>query len=147
MGGLSVGEPGRDDRDPRGIRSRAAQDRPRNSWVWARPKTCRSASSKVLISSIALLTARHGTEDCSRRGRLNIKNAWHCEADIPADPDCGCYTCRTRGPTCITFKGGVVGIHAQHNLSYTVGLTRAARLAPLDGRFPALRPQLGKMDH
>ena len=85
--------------------------------------------------------ARHGRLLTSR-GRLNIKNARHREADIPVDPDCDCYTCRTfsraylhhlfRARELLAFT-----LNTIHNLSYTVGLTRAARLALLDGRFPA----------
>ncbi len=85
--------------------------------------------------------ARHGRLLTSQ-GRLNIKNARHREADIPADPDCGCYTCRTFSRAYLhhLLKAGELlafTLNTIHNLSYTVGLTRAARLALLDGRFPA----------
>ncbi len=85
--------------------------------------------------------ARHGRLLTSR-GRLNIKNARHREADIPVDPDCDCYTCRTFSRAYLhhLFRAGELlafTLNTIHNLSYTVGLTRAARLALLDGRFPA----------
>ncbi len=85
--------------------------------------------------------ARHGRLLTSR-GRINIKNARHREADIPLDPDCGCYTCRTFSRAYLhhLFKAGELlafTLNTVHNLSYTVGLTRAARLALLNGRFPA----------
>ena len=85
--------------------------------------------------------ARHGRLLTSR-GRLNIKNARHREADLPVDPDCGCYTCRTFSRAYLhhLFRAGELlafTLNTIHNLSYTVGLTRAARLALLDGRFPA----------
>ncbi|MBL0312519.1 MAG: tRNA guanosine(34) transglycosylase Tgt [Holophagaceae bacterium] len=85
--------------------------------------------------------ARHGRLLTSR-GRLNIKNARHREADTPVDPACGCYTCRTFSRAYLhhLFRAGELlafTLNTIHNLSYTVGLTRAARLALLDGRFPA----------
>ncbi len=85
--------------------------------------------------------ARHGRLLTSR-GRLNIKNARHREAGTPVDPDCDCYTCRTFSRAYLhhLFRAGELlafTLNTIHNLSYTVGLTRAARLALLDGRFPA----------
>ena len=85
--------------------------------------------------------ARHG-RILTSRGRLNLKNARHREADIPLDPDCPCYTCRTFSRAYLhhLFRcGELLGftLNTIHNLSYTVGLTRAARQALLENRFPA----------
>ncbi len=89
--------------------------------------------------------ARHGRLLTSR-GRLNIKNARHREADLPPDPDCGCYTCRTFSRAYLhhLFKAGELlasTLNSIHNLSYTVGLTRSARQALLDNSFPAFARQ------
>ncbi len=85
--------------------------------------------------------ARHGRLLTSR-GRINIKNARHRAADLPLDPACDCYTCRTFSRAYLhhLLRAGELlafTLNTIHNLSYTVGLTRAARLALLDGRFPA----------
>jgi queuine tRNA-ribosyltransferase len=85
--------------------------------------------------------ARHG-RILTSRGRLNLKNARHREADLPLDPDCGCYTCRTFSRAYLhhLFRCGELlafTLNTIHNLSYTVGLTRAARQALLENRFPA----------
>ncbi|WP_052571388.1 tRNA guanosine(34) transglycosylase Tgt [Geothrix fermentans] len=85
--------------------------------------------------------ARHG-RILTSRGKLNLKNARHREADQPLDPDCGCYTCRTFSRAYLhhLFRcGELLGftLNTIHNLSYTVGLTRAARQALLENRFPA----------
>jgi queuine tRNA-ribosyltransferase len=85
--------------------------------------------------------ARHG-RILTSRGRLNLKNARHREADRPLDPDCACYTCRTFSRAYLhhLFRcGELLGftLNTIHNLSYTVGLTRAARQALLENRFPA----------
>ena len=84
--------------------------------------------------------ARHGRLLTSR-GRLNIKNARHRESHEPVDPECDCYTCRhfTRAYLHHLFRVGELlasTLNSIHNLSYTVGLTRAARLALLENRFP-----------
>lgn len=85
--------------------------------------------------------ARHG-RILTSRGRLNLKNARHREADRPLDPDCPCYTCRTFSRAYLHHLlrcGELLGftLNTIHNLSYTVGLTRAARQALLENRFPA----------
>ena len=85
--------------------------------------------------------ARHGRLLTSR-GRINIKNARHREADLPLDPHCGCYTCTTFSRAYLhhLFRAGELlasTLNSIHNLSYTVGLTRAAREALLENRFPA----------
>lgn len=85
--------------------------------------------------------ARHG-RILTGRGRLNLKNARHREADLPLDPDCACYTCRTFSRAYLHHllrSGELLGftLNTIHNLSYTVGLTRAARQALLENRFPA----------
>ena len=85
--------------------------------------------------------ARHG-RILTSRGRLNLKNARHREADLPLDPDCACYTCRSFSRAYLHHLlrcGELLGftLNTIHNLSYTVGLTRAARQALLENRFPA----------
>jgi queuine tRNA-ribosyltransferase len=84
--------------------------------------------------------ARHGRLLTSR-GRIQIKNARHRESPEPLDPECSCYTCRTftRAYLHHLFRAGELlasTLNTIHNLSYTVGLTRAARQALLDDRFP-----------
>jgi queuine tRNA-ribosyltransferase len=85
--------------------------------------------------------ARHG-RILTSRGRLNLKNARHREADRPLDPDCACYTCQTFSRAYLhhLFRcGELLGftLNTIHNLSYTVELTRTARQALLENRFPA----------
>jgi len=57
------------------------------------------------------------------------------------DPECSCYTCRTFSRAYLhhLLRAGELlasTLNSIHNLSYTVGLTRAARLALLENRFP-----------
>jgi len=84
--------------------------------------------------------ARHGRLLTST-GRINIKNARHRFSEAPLDPNCSCYTCRTftRAYLHHLFKSGeLLGLtlNTIHNLSYTIGLTRAARKALLEKSLP-----------
>jgi queuine tRNA-ribosyltransferase len=84
--------------------------------------------------------ARHGALLTSR-GRVRIKNARHRDSREPLDPECKCYTCRTftRAYLHHLFRAGELlasTLNTIHNLSYTVGLTRAARQALLGENFP-----------
>lgn len=84
--------------------------------------------------------ARHGRLVTSL-GRINIKNARHRSAGEPIDPNCQCYTCRTFSRAYLhhLFRTGeLLGLtlNTIHNLSYTVGLTRAAREALLNNLLP-----------
>jgi len=83
--------------------------------------------------------ARHGRLLTSR-GRINIKNARHRDSQEPLDPSCNCYTCRTftRAYLHHLFKAGELlacTLNSIHNLSYTVGLTQAARQAIREERL------------
>jgi queuine tRNA-ribosyltransferase len=84
--------------------------------------------------------ARHGRLVTSL-GRINIKNAAHKNSDAPIDPNCRCYACRafSRAYLHHLFRAGeLLGLtlNTIHNLSYTVGLTQAARAAILNGTLP-----------
>ena len=84
--------------------------------------------------------ARHGRLLTSR-GRINIRNARHRSSDEPPDPDCACYTCRTFSRAYLhhlSAAGELLGLtlNTVHNLGYTIGLTRAARAAVVDGALP-----------
>ena len=85
--------------------------------------------------------ARHG-RILTSRGKLNLKNARHRDLDRPLDPACACYTCRSFSRAYLHHLmrcGELLGftLNTIHNLSYTVGLTRAARQALLENRFSA----------
>ncbi|HJU83786.1 MAG TPA: tRNA guanosine(34) transglycosylase Tgt [Holophagaceae bacterium] len=145
VGGLSVGEPKEE------MNATLAEfvkelpaDRPRYLMgVGAPEDLIFGVSAGVDLFDCVLPTreARHG-RILTSRGKLNIKNARHREEDLPLDPACGCYTCRTFSRAYLhhLFRVGELlafTLNTLHNLSYTVGLTRAARLALLEDRFPA----------
>ena len=144
MGGLSVGEP------KEAMNATLAEfvrelptDRPRYLMGVGTPEDLLFGIEQgVDLFDCVLPTreARHGRLLTSR-GRLNIKNARHRESAEPVDPECSCYTCKTftRAYLHHLFRVGellALTLNSIHNLSYTVGLTRAARQALLEDRFP-----------
>jgi queuine tRNA-ribosyltransferase len=144
VGGLSVGEPKEEMNEVlAGFVRDLPEDRPRYLMGVGTPEDLLfGIEHGVDLFDCVLPTreARHGRLLTSR-GRLNIKNARHRESADPLDPDCSCYTCRTftRAYLHHLFRAGEIlalTLNSIHNLSYTVGLTRAARQALLDDRFP-----------
>lgn len=145
VGGLSVGEP-KDDMNAvlAEFVKELPGDRPRYLMGVGTPEDLLFGIEQGVDLFDCVLPsreARHG-RILTSRGKLNLKNARHREADLPLDPDCGCYTCRTFSRAYLhhLFRcGELLGftLNTIHNLSYTVGLTRAARQALLENRFPA----------
>ena len=144
VGGLSVGEPKPEmNATLAELVKELPEDRPRYLMGVGTPEDLLFGIEQgVDLFDCVLPTreARHGRLLTSR-GRLNIKNAKHREADAPADPACNCYTCRRFSLAYLhhLFRAGELlafTLNSIHNLSYTVGLTRAAREALLDGSFP-----------
>jgi queuine tRNA-ribosyltransferase len=88
-------------------------------------------------------TARNGLLFTSA-GRLVIRNARHADEDLPPDPACSCYTCRTFSRAYLRhlFKAGeILGLRLNtlHNLHFYLSLMEGARLAIEEGRFAAFR--------
>jgi queuine tRNA-ribosyltransferase len=144
VGGLSVGEPKPEmNATLAELVKELPEDRPRYLMGVGTPEDLLFGIEQgVDLFDCVLPTreARHGRLLTSR-GRLNIKNARHREEDAPADPACACYTCRRFSLAYLhhLFRAGELlafTLNSIHNLSYTVGLTRAAREALLDGSFP-----------
>jgi len=87
--------------------------------------------------------ARNGLLFTSQ-GRLTIRNACFQDDDRPADPACGCYTCRTFSRAYLRhlFRSGeILGLRLNtiHNVHYFVGLMAGAREAIERGAFDAFR--------
>ncbi|MBI4912841.1 MAG: tRNA guanosine(34) transglycosylase Tgt [Acidobacteria bacterium] len=143
VGGLSVGEPKAEmEATLAALVKELPGDRARYLMGVGTPEDLLSGIAQgVDLFDCVLPTreARHGRLLTSR-GRLNIKNARHREADLPLDPDCACYTCRSFSRAYLhhLFRAGeplASTLNTIHNLSYTVGLTRNARRALLETRF------------
>jgi queuine tRNA-ribosyltransferase len=90
-------------------------------------------------------TARNGLLFTSG-GKLVIRNARHADEDVPADPACSCYTCRTFSRAYLRhlFKAGeILGLRLNtlHNLHFYLSLMEGARQAIEAGRFEPFRAE------
>ena len=77
-------------------------------------------------------------------GRLNLRNARFLDDPAPADPDCGCETCRNHSRAYLAhlFRAEELlayRLSSLHNLTYTQALMRRIRRALDDGSFGTLR--------
>ena len=88
-------------------------------------------------------TARNGLLFTSQ-GPITIRNARFADDEGPADPACGCYSCRTFSRAYLRhlFKSGeILALRANtlHNLHFYLSLMAEARSAIEAGRFEAFR--------
>ena len=77
-------------------------------------------------------------------GRINIKNAQYAEDDRPADPACGCYTCRTFSRAYLRHLFLAKEINAStlntlHNLNFYLDTLRRIKDAIVFRRFESFR--------
>ncbi len=77
-------------------------------------------------------------------GRLNIKNARYADDPAPADPACGCYTCRnfSRAYLRHLYMAGEIGaamLNTLHNLTFYLDTMRRIREAIVFGSLEQLR--------
>jgi queuine tRNA-ribosyltransferase len=75
---------------------------------------------------------------------INIKNARYAEDDGPADPACGCYTCRTFSRAYLRHlfvAGEMTGgaLNTLHNLFFYLDTIRRVREAIVFGTFEKFR--------
>jgi queuine tRNA-ribosyltransferase len=87
--------------------------------------------------------ARNG-QLLTSEGPLNIKNAQFSEDDGPADPACGCYTCRHFSRAYLrhlSMAGEMTGgtLNTLHNLTFYLDTMRRIREAIAFGRFEDFR--------
>ena len=87
--------------------------------------------------------ARNGRLFTSQ-GRINIKNARYAEDDGPADPACGCYTCRTFSRAYLRHlfiaREMTAGtLNTLHNLCFYLDTMRRVREAITFGTFQKFR--------
>jgi queuine tRNA-ribosyltransferase len=153
VGGLSVGEPKEEMNAVLAELVRELpEDRPRYLMGVGTPEDILFGIEQgVDLFDCVLPTreARHGRLLTSL-GRININNARHRGSGSPLDPNCQCYTCRTFSRAYLhhlSKAGEILGLtlNTLHNLSYTIGLTRAARKALLDGTLPGFALEVRRL--
>jgi queuine tRNA-ribosyltransferase len=87
--------------------------------------------------------ARNGTV-FTRTGKLIVKNLPYAEDELPLDPECGCYTCRTFSRSYLRhlFQAGeMLGprLATLHSLTFYLDLVREMRQSIVDRRFGTWR--------
>jgi len=147
IGGLSVGEPIPVMYDIVALTAPLLPaDRPRYLMGTGTPEDLvESVARGIDLFDCVLPTrnARNGQLFTSE-GRINIKNARYAEDDGPADPACGCYTCRTFSRAYLRhlFVAGEINaatLNTLHNLNFYLDTRRRIREAIVFGRFESFR--------
>jgi len=147
IGGLSVGEPIDVMYD---IVSKTTPflpaDRPRYLMGTGTPEDLVEAVARGIDLFDCVLPTRNARNGqlFTSAGRINIKNARYAEDDRPADPECGCYTCRTASRAYLRhlFMAGEINastLNTLHNLNFYLDTLRRIRDAIAFGRFESFR--------
>ncbi|MBN2781150.1 MAG: tRNA guanosine(34) transglycosylase Tgt [Candidatus Marinimicrobia bacterium] len=144
IGGLAVGEP----KDimyalTQTVCDVLPKDKPRYLMGVGKPEDIlHSIARGVDMMDCVLPTrnARNGTL-YTRDGKININNSQYKNDFTPLDPDCSCYACRhhTRAYLHHLYRQNeILGLrlNSLHNISFFLELTRDAREAILNERFP-----------
>jgi queuine tRNA-ribosyltransferase len=150
VGGLAVGESGEQLYDAvAGATPMLPDDRPRYLMGVGYPEDMLHAVASGVDLFDCVLPTRSGRTGkvFTSAGDLNIKNARFSDDTRPLDPDCGCQTCNrySRAALRHLFVAGEVTsvvLLTIHNLTYFIGLMRAAREAIIAGRYPQLRKRV-----
>jgi queuine tRNA-ribosyltransferase len=149
IGGLSVGEP------TKTMYEVIAQttpylpaDRPRYLMGVGTPLDLVEAVARGVDMFDCVLPTRNARNGqlLTSEGPINIKNARYAEDDGPADPACGCYTCRNFSRAYLRhlhMAGEMTGgtLNTLHNLSFYLDTIRRIREAISFGRFEDFRQQ------
>jgi queuine tRNA-ribosyltransferase len=147
IGGLSVGEPSEVmydmvDRTTVSL----PEDRPRYLMGAGTPADLVEAVARGVDMFDCVLPTRNARNGqlFTSEGRLNIKNARYAEDDRPADPACGCYTCRTASRAYLRhlYMAGEINsatLNTLHNLNFYLDTLRRIRDAIAFGRFESFR--------
>jgi len=147
IGGLSVGEPADVMYDIVAQTTPCLpEDRPRYLMGTGTPgDLVESVARGIDLFDCVLPTrnARNGQLFTSQ-GRINIKNAQYTEDDRPADPECGCYTCRTFSRAYLRHLFMAKEINAStlntlHNLHFYLDTLRRIKEAIVFRRFESFR--------
>ncbi len=149
IGGLSVGEPPEVTYEV--VAHTAPQlpvDRPRYLMGSGMPDDiveCVARGIDLFDCVLPTRNARNG-QLITRTGPISIKNARYAEDPLPADPECGCYTCRhfSRAYLRHLYVAGEMAsatLNSLHNLYFYLDTMRAIGEAIMLGTFEKLRSE------
>ena len=149
IGGLSLGEPKQVTWDM--VEETVAflpEDKPRYLMGVGSPEDIVEGVARgidIFDSALPTRIARNGAF-FTGRGRVNISNAAFGQVELPVDPDCDCYTCRTFSAAYLHHLFGsreMLGYRLAtiHNLAFISRLMQKIRGAILDGTFGFLQDE------
>jgi queuine tRNA-ribosyltransferase len=147
IGGLSVGEPVDVMYDVVAATApHLPADRPRYLMGAGMPEDLVESVARGIDLFDCVLPTRNGRNGqlFTSEGRINIKNARYAEDDLPPDPACGCYTCRTHSRAYLRhlYMAGEINastLNTLHNLSFYLDTLTRIRDAIAFGRFESFR--------
>ena len=150
IGGLAVGEP-----EPErlavldGLMPRMPDDAPRYLMGVGTPVDIAEAALRGVDMFDCVIPTRHARNGqlYTSRGKIKFRHATYADDTGPADPDCGCYTCRHYSLSYIrhlTKCGEILGprLATIHNLHYYQTLMRDIRTAISAGSLAELVQRL-----
>jgi queuine tRNA-ribosyltransferase len=137
LGGLGVGEPPPVMHEVvAAVAPRMPADRPRYLMGVGRPEDLLAGIASGIDMFDCVMPTRNARNGqlFTRRGKLNIGNSVHREADAPIEANCPCATCRqhTRAYLAHLFRAKELlyyRLATIHNLQHYLDLAREARLA------------------
>ena len=149
IGGLSVGEPNETMYEVvAGTTPYLPVDQPRYLMGVGTPIDIVEAVARGVDMFDCVLPTRNARNGqlLTSEGPVNIKNLEYAEDDGPADPACGCYTCRNFSRAYLRHlyrAGEMTGgtLNTLHNLSFYLDTMRRIREAISFGRFEEFRQQ------
>jgi len=149
IGGLSVGEPVDVMYGVVGcVTPRLPADRPRYLMGAGTPQDLVEGVARGVDLFDCVLPTRNARNGqlFTSEGVVNIKNARYAEDDRPADPACGCYTCRTASRAYLRhlFMAGEINastLNTLHNLHFYLDTLRRIRDAIVFGRFETFKQE------
>jgi queuine tRNA-ribosyltransferase len=150
IGGLSVGEPKEDMvRVVEHLDPILPADKPRYLMGVGTPQDLLEAVARGIDLFDCVLPTRNARNGqlFTRAGRLSIRNARYRDDGGPADPSCGCYTCRTVSRAYLRHLHVAGEISAAifmtiHNLAHYLDTLRRMRQSILLGQFEEFRREM-----
>ncbi len=150
IGGLSVGEPAEAMYATVGHTAPLLPaDRPRYLMGVGTPLDIVEAVSRGIDLFDCVMPTRNARNGqlFTSEGRLSIKNARYADDAGPADPACGCYTCRTHSRAYLRhlFVSGEIGaavLNTVHNLRFYLDTMARVRQAIVFGTLETLRQSI-----
>ena len=147
IGGLSVGETADDMyRTVERTTPLLPEDRPRYLMGVGTPVDLIEAVARGVDLFDCVMPTRHARNGqlFTRDGPINIKNAQFADSGLPADPACGCYTCRSFSRAYLRhlfLAGEMLGstLNTLHNLYFYLDTMKAIRDAIAFGTFEKFR--------